>query len=288
MKERFQRIFPFLVCLAAVHQGCFRSVDDHHADCLREPTNSTVWTVNDKERETVFSITAGVREIPMKAIRNTDVEAIRKIESDIARLPDVFMCFDKSRSDFIASVCDRISCIQPPELRSKYFRLLLDSALSIRFEKIGNVHAVDANERKNVSWRLGLVRSAIDSVVEEIHTRLVMCGVPVQEQFEPFFKFFERMREETNRIGTNVSGYPGMLHRIEYTYHLLMESDAKTNVSRLNEYEWVRRRFEKVAGRPMRSLQEMSADPEDDVDAHLLIGEARAAYERRKKVKIVK
>ena len=79
----------------------------------------------------------------------------------------------------------------------------------------------------------------------------------LQEQFEPMFRFYEVMREEAIRTGKKENrGYPWKLNDIERMYGLCLKTGRFSD----SDLSCVRERFLHLAGRPIRTLEQVEAD----------------------------
>lgn len=191
-----------------------------------------------------------------RAIQQKSKKIDSILQRDIERAPQILLDISVNRGAYIKSVCKRIADIPDAEFRIKCFRELEDRAFSIRFEELDSVSAKDRDEKCEMERRLRWAHHALKSLTDEIWGHLWSQGAPQEEQFEPMFRFYEKMRDESRRIGRNVEGYSSRLDLIERLYG----QNLKRSSAPKEEFVPVRERFKKLAGRPPRTEDEYVAD----------------------------
>ena len=179
------------------------------------------------------------------------------VNSLIASASTVLINEGSNRGEYIERICSSIDKIPDAQAKCRYFKSLCDNALSMRFDSVGDIHAKNEDERWEVNRRLGLVYASLEKLVDNVQMRMMQNNAPLQEQFEPMFRFYEVMREEAIRTGKKENrGYPWKLNDIERMYGLCLKTGRFTD----SDLSSVRERFLHLAGRPIRTLEQVEAD----------------------------
>ena len=179
------------------------------------------------------------------------------VNSLIASASTVLINEGSNRGEYIERICSSIDKIPDAQAKCRYFKSLCDNALSMRFDSVGDIHAKNEDERWEVNRRLGLVYASLEKLVDNVQMRMMQNNAPLQEQFEPMFRFYEVMREEAIRTGKKENrGYPWKLNDIERMYGLCLKTGRFSD----SDLSSVRERFLHLAGRPIRTLEQVEAD----------------------------
>lgn len=208
----------------------------------------------------------GLNEMMSNATERVDDENIENIRSEIARIPRIFMGEESGEGDYIRAICRRIVEVADADTRHRLFNELLDVSFAVELDKVwGPDVNTEENERKNYR-NLGLIHALLERLVDEIQQQLMVRSAPPREQFEPMFRYYEKMRDESKRTGHNERGYPGKLKNIERMYGCALRMKTIPD----EDFDWVRAKFLELAGRPIRTLEQADAD-------------TRAEWERQKR-----
>ena len=183
-------------------------------------------------------------------------QTVERIRIDIERAPRIVMGQEEYQGDFKRSICQRIIELPGMELRQRLFHELVDRALEINFEQVGDIHSKDEDEKQNVFRVLGLVYRRLESLINEIQQQLMVKSAPPREQFEPMFRFYEKMCLESRRRGGCNLGYSGKLDELERMYGCALHMKTIPD----EDFAWVRAKFQELAGRPIRTLEQADAD----------------------------
>lgn len=197
---------------------------------------------------------------------STAESELKELEADIARVPDMILSLKESDCESLESIWKRIKKLPNVDMRRQLFWKYQDGLLSARLEKVGNVHARDWKEQQEVFRRLGWHYTWIEHFTYLVSFGLEGCKSSVKEIFEPFFRYYEAMRLESQRIGHNARGYPSELNHIEYTYWCF----SSMKEYKPDDFVWLKEEFKRVAGRPLRTFEEY-------------VEETRAAAKKRDK-----
>ena len=181
--------------------------------------------------------------------------AVKRLEEDVDHAPQILLEGRNDRRKYVQSLCGRIAKVSFSEDRRRLFRRLQDRVFSIRFEDVGDAFSKDVEKRKEVRSRLGGVYASLELCAEELQWQLMASKANVDEQFEPLFRLHEKMRTESLRVGLNDREYSEGIRRIERLYGVL----EKTRMFKSEDFEGLKVKFLKVAGRPIRTLEEASA-----------------------------
>ena len=242
--------YPVLVLgwtLVFVTSGCSRPQEKHS------------YGVNDGEKNMVkMEVNTSGNTLNDSALKKTATNGgdLPQIENDIARVREMVLDGRKMSPDYVTNVCKQISEIADFQTRSRLFEQLEESAFSVDFSLIGDIHEPDDDRRDEVVRRLGRSYAFLELLADEIHTSRMFGGDPPREHFEPLFRYFRTMSAESKRRGHSVRGYPKNLDRIEKLYGFSL----KTGLFATNEYQWVRETFRELAGREMRTHEQILAD----------------------------
>ena len=198
----------------------------------------------------------GHNELKSNVSERSDDENIENIRSEIARIPRIFMGEEPGDGDYIRAICSRIAEVTDTGTRHGLFSELLDASFTIELDKVwGPDVNTEENERKNYR-NLGLIHALLERLVDEIQEQLMFKNAPPREQFEPMFRYYEKMRDESKRTGYNERGYPGKLKHIERMYGFSLSMKTIPD----EDFAWVRAKFQELAGRPIRTLEQAVAD----------------------------
>ena len=181
---------------------------------------------------------------------------VSSCERDIAVAAKAMLNANIDRGNFIKSLCQRISEQTDVTLRHRLFHDLVDQVFALKFEDVGDIHSKDEDERWEVSRQLGGVYASLETLVNEIQVQLMFKNAPPREQFEPMFRFYEKMCLESRRRGGCNLGYSGKLNDIEVMYGFSLSMKAIPD----EDFAWVRAKFQELAGRPIRTLEQADAD----------------------------
>ena len=183
-------------------------------------------------------------------------EDVSSCERDIAVAAKAMLNANIDRGNFIKSLCQRISEQTDVALRHRLFHDLVDRAFALKFEDVGDIHSKDEDERREVFRQLGGVYASLETLVDEIQQQLMVKSAPPKEQFEPMFRFYEKMCLESRRRGGCNLGYSGKLNEIERMYGCALHMKTIPD----EDFAWVRAKFQELAGRPIRTLEQADAD----------------------------
>ena len=200
------------------------------------------------------------------ATERVDDENIENIRSEIARIPRIFMGEELGEGDYIRAICRRIVEVADADTRHRLFNELLDVSFAVELDKVwGPDVNTEENEQKNYR-NLGLIHALLERLVDEIQEQLMFKNAPPREQFEPMFRFYEKMCLESRRRGGCNLGYSGKLNELERMYGCALHMKTIPD----EDFAWVRAKFQELAGRPIRTLEQADAD-------------TRAEWERQKR-----
>ena len=186
---------------------------------------------------------------------STENHEIKTIEADIVRVPDMVFSLGEENWASLKAILRRIDEVPDPSIRLCLFRSYQDALFSVSFEKAGDIHSKDWKERNYVHAKLGWFYCWMEEFSHDIFWGLINGHATSKDAFEPLFRYLEVMRKEAQRVGSVTRGYPPELEYIERMYGALIKSKSYQP----DEFEWVKAEFQKIVGRPIRTLEEVSA-----------------------------
>ena len=190
------------------------------------------------------------------SIDGQTLQVVDRIRIDIERAPRIVLGEEEYEGNFNGTICRQIIELPDEDLRYRLFHELVDRVFEIKFESVGDIHSKDDDERLHVIRRLGMVYGCLERLVDEIQQQLMVKSAPPKEQFEPMFRFYEKMCLESRRRGGCNLGYSGKLNEIERMYGCALHMKTIPD----EDFAWVRAKFQELAGRPIRTLEQADAD----------------------------
>jgi len=211
-----------------------------------------------------------------------------EIEEAIAKAPEVIFSMTNNVREYTSMICEKIVKCPVPETRYRYFRKLMESACQVDFVKIvENVPEEKMPDESNgfLIWsgmygdpKLGALWDAyrpLRRLADDIWENLAFTRVstPCAEQFEPYFKLIEKLKTEERRLEKSIPStiehireeVEFVADRIEYHFHFLyLQHLCKSPDPQ--DLALFKARFERVVGRPVRSLDEYEADSRRRMD----------------------
>ena len=185
-----------------------------------------------------------------------DGSCLVQLENEIAQVRDEVLCRIGPSPHYVTNICRRIAGVADFQTRSRLFNQLQDAAFSVDLSQLGDVRVGDEAARDKTVWRLGRAYNFLDNLAHEITMSRMFSGDPPREQFEPLFRCYLKMREESRRRGRPVGGCPEKIIVIENMY----EISLKMRMYATNDYAWVRERFRELSGHEMRTYEQRCAE----------------------------
>ena len=184
------------------------------------------------------------------AVSPADVELIKEIEANIAKMPDAIA--EEKRNIGYYPTLKLIDKLSNELLREKYYESVLNAALSTRFERIGERVAQEYSDEG--MWKAETFRRTSLAYNAVFNMAIHLCGgsgfQPPEDRWRPYFAYYNRMKEECARMNKIDGSFgTGLLD----DWALLMENDYNNRLGLKlppEGEEWFKRRFEEVVGRP--------------------------------------
>jgi len=162
---------------------------------------------------------------------------------------------------FVSVLCEKIRGLADPELRLRYFRRVVDKALAVRFEDVDGFPVevwglepfyLDSRDRKGT---LDGEHRFMVTVMRNVYYALRSSGLPLEDQFDPVFRFAAKVEAEKYRLKTLDVGEAS---------RLLDEAERDLYGRTRNVHDPVARRllnrFERTFYRPIRTPEEIAED----------------------------
>lgn len=192
----------------------------------------------------------------VKASEETEeAKEIKELEQMLAHVPGMIDGLYEQDCKSLKEIIQRIKKLPDLATRLILFRKYHESLCSVHFEKMGDIHARDWKEQRDVRNLLGSHYVWLELLTEDVFEALAEGRAAPKDMFEPLFRYCETMRREAQRLGKDPGGYREGIDHIERWYGILMEAKGYQQ----RDFEWVKSEFQKIAGRPIRKLDEAFA-----------------------------
>ena len=208
-----------------------------------------------------------------------DMKGAHEIEKIIAKIPEIILIQTNNVFTYTRTICEKINRCADTKTRYRYFRNLMESACQVNLEKIddrvpnGQKGMSNTNDVGRVCFgpglcfdpgrkRLGETYDRLWKLADGIYTCLRRREdepAPYAEQFEPFFKFIEKLKNEEKRLGISLHWQEIDAVFVERQFRSSYLEDPRKRPDP-QDRALVEARFEQVVGRPMCSSEKYEAE----------------------------
>lgn len=185
------------------------------------------------------------------------VSEIRHLTSLMAQAPFIVEDPTKNAGAYLDDVCSRIEKMTNKADRVNGYMTLMRSACAVRLEEIGSGIGNGREEGREKSILLSNAYVVLTRMAEDVWTRMYLeGGVTGPELFDPWFELVAKLKKESARLGAaDASLYVDRVDHLERLFNLFYLEDDR-RIPGKDEVESVRRRFQKLVGRPMRNKEQ--------------------------------
>lgn len=183
-----------------------------------------------------------------------------EIRADFAKIPDYLLYRRHGCHSFVRYTYTRIADIPDETRRMKMLREFTDLLFSVDFFQYYPLENTGSVARRKSLIGLGNALGALRHVSWESYMALRGIGLPLHECWEVQFRYLEQRKRYGEQIekltGIKPSGYEADIRNIEWKIAYGRDCDTISP----NELALLRRRFEEITGRSMRTREEFDAE----------------------------
>ena len=214
----------------------------------------------------VAGTAASSAELPSRPLESLEPELCRDIDTLAAKLQK-----DGVTDSLEKSICGRIEKMSDPKRQLACYRRLSDAVLSVRFEDVAEFPVeewplmMDKADIDEERARLKYVHSQVVWIVEEIWESMMSVRMPHDDSWDLMFRMFKKMEAECRRLNAqNVANFSVVRESAEWRFDFFVNH----NVFPQDVEKRLRKRFEKVVGRPLRTCDEVWSAQERRSEEH--------------------
>ena len=183
-----------------------------------------------------------------------------EIRADFAKIPDYLLYRRHGCHFFVRYTYTRIADIPDETCRMKMLREFTDLLFSVDFFQYYPLENTGLEAQRKSLIGLGNALSALRHVSWESYMALRGVGLPSHECWEVQFRYLEQCKRYDEQIekltGIKSSGYDADIRNIEWKIAYGRDCDTISP----DELAMLRRRFEEITGRLMRTREEFDAE----------------------------
>lgn len=214
----------------------------------------------------VAGTAASSAELPSRPLESLEPELCRDIDTLAAKLQK-----DGVTDSLEKSICGRIEKMSDPKRQLACYRRLSDAVLSVRFEDVAEFPVeewplmMDKADIDEERARLKHVHSQVVWIVEDIWSSMRSVRMPHEDSWDLMFRMFKKMEAECRRLNAqNVANFNVVRDSAEWRFDFFVNH----NVFPQDVEKRLRKRFEKVVGRPLRTCDEVWSAQERRSEEH--------------------
>lgn len=205
-------------------------------------------------------------EMPSRPLEEQEPALCGDIDKLAARLQK-----DGITDSLEKSICERIGKMSDAKRQLACYRRLSDAVLSVRFEDVSEFPVeewplmMDKADIDEERARLKHVHSQVVWIVEEIWKSMMSVRMPHDDSWDLMFRMFKKMEAECRRLNAqNVANFNVVRDSAEWRFDFFVNH----NVFPQDVEKRLRKRFEKVVGRPLRTCDEVWSAQERRSEEH--------------------